>query len=160
MFLIGELLIDGPDEGTVLPPTPWYFSPLALMIVVLLASIAVTVLQRRRPRLARRFDAIFFAALSVMALVVCFVSFFSSHEATWPNYNVLWLSPLLFVLAVAPWRKHRGRVVRYTAIAVAALTLTTMLIWLSRLQCPNAAFWPLAVATVLRADAYVRNSSF
>ncbi|MBP5561735.1 MAG: DUF4105 domain-containing protein [Muribaculaceae bacterium] len=145
-----NVLLDGPEEGTVLPPTPWYLSPMAAMLVVLVITLAMCWRDWRRRRLTRWFDTLFYVALAVMGGVVCFVAFFSSHEATWPNYNVLWLNPLWLALAILVRRDKWSRARRYVALALTALTLTTMAVWLARLQVPNAAFWPLAVATLAR----------
>ena len=144
------VLLDGPEEGNVLPPTPWYLSPMAAMLAVLVLTLWMCWRDWRRRRLTRWFDTVFYMALAVMGGIVCFVAFFSSHEATWPNYNVLWLNPLWLAPAILVWRDKWQRARHYVALALAVLTLTTMAVWLARLQVPNAAFWPLAAATLAR----------
>lgn len=152
------VLLDGPDDGTVLPPTPWYLGPVAAMTALLLITLAVCLHDWRRRRLSRWFDTIFFLSLAIAGAVVWFVAFASSHEATWPNYNVLWLNPLWLVLAVLVWRRKWVRPLRYAALAGAILTLITALVWLTCLQVPNVAFWPLAAATTARTLTLVHHT--
>ena len=80
-----------------------------------------------------------------------FIEFISTHEATMPNYNILWLNPLQLLLAILPWIKKASKVLKWCHIVNTALIATMAIVWLSGLQAPNAAFLPLAATLLLRS---------
>lgn len=150
-----NVMVPGSDAGTVLPPTPWWRSPMAAMCLVLALSLAVSVGPWRRGRAARCFDTLLFVALALVGIVVWFIAFISTHEATAPNYNALWLSPLLLLPAILVWCPRAMRWLLCCHAVELALTLTTATVWAAGLQAPNAAFWPLAAAVAARSLSWL-----
>lgn len=167
-------LIEGSEQGTVLPPTPWHATPMALTSALLLMAAAVTLWTCRKARKAasgenkgkkhgndtpRRdvtaavFDTLLFAAMAVVGCLVWFVAFLSTHEAVSPNYNVLWLNPLLLALAIGAWKRVKPRFIVVCHALNVAATLTVGAVWLAGLQVPNAAFLPLCAASLMRSAA-------
>ena len=141
----------GSDDGIVMPATPWYLTPMFFALLLLAATIIVTVLDWRRNRVSRWLDTVLFAVAGLAGCVIFFIEFISTHEAVMPNYNILWLQPLLLCLAVLPWIKKAGGVLKWCHIVNLALIGTMAVVWLSGLQAPNAAFIPIAGTLALRS---------
>ncbi|WP_286138439.1 DUF4105 domain-containing protein [Duncaniella freteri] len=148
-----------PQESPVLPPTPWYLTPLFWGWMVAGMALWVSVVQLgREPKFARWFDTVYFILMGLEGLVLTFLIFISSHEATSPNWLYLWLNPLCFMGAIAPWLKRGKRLeICYQSVNFALLTGLTV-IFLLGIQSPNPAFWPLILASALRALTNIYSS--
>ncbi len=142
----------GADEGIVMPPTPWYLTPMAMAVLVLVLTLLVTVRDYRHRRVSRWYDTLLFSIAGMAGCVIFFVEFISTHEAVMPNYNILWLHPLLLLLAILPWIKSAHSLLRWSHIINVALIATTAVVWMSGMQVPNAAFLPLATSLLLRSS--------
>ena len=151
-----EVLMDGKDEGLVLPPTPWYLHPLTIALALLAITIVVTLRDWRQGTTLRWFDTILFTIAGLAGCIIFFVEFVSTHEAVMPNYNILWLHPLLLALAVLPWIKKTTRTLRWCHVVNVALIATMAVVWLSGLQAANSAFYPIIAALLLRSLTALR----
>ena len=147
-----DVVVDASEQGLVLPPTPWWCSPMAVAVLVLLAAVLFTVRDWRRRRVTRWFDSVFYAVLFCIGAVIVFLVCFSEHEALWPNWNVLWAHPLAVIPAVAVWMLPRTRRLLNGYHAVnAVVVILTMALWPFIPQSANAAFFPLMAASALRS---------
>ncbi len=154
--LVGETIVlnDVPAGNAILSPTPWYLTPMACTILILLTSIAVTIYTWKTGKLIKIWYAIFFAVTGLAGCVITYLVFWSSHEATSPNLNLIWLNPLQLVFAVAIW----FRKARYVALGVAlydvAATATTLIAWHAQSQTANPAIFPLMAAMIILSAEY------
>ena len=143
--------IDKSTEGNVRPPTPWYISPLAVALLVLALTLLISCRDWRHRDISRWFDTILFTIGGLAGCILFFLVFFSTHEATSPNINIVWLHPLLLLLAVLPWfRKTRGAA-RWLHALNALVIALLMLAWPWQPQVGNIAFFPLMTALVMRS---------
>ncbi|MCI9285641.1 MAG: DUF4105 domain-containing protein [Muribaculaceae bacterium] len=128
------------------------FAPALALGMIFAAASCVSVLQLRGRRLwGRVFDTAYFCMTGLCGLVLTFLIFISVHEATSPNWLYLWLNPLCFIGAAAVWLK-RGKVLEISYQSVNfALLIILAVIFLTGVQSPNPAFWPLIAASALRA---------
>lgn len=145
----------GSDEGDILPPTPWYLHPMTLAVALLLAMAALSVRDVRRRNTTRWADSLLFGIAFLGGAVVAFLVFISTHEATSPNYNLLWLHPLHIVPAVLVWIKSAKKVVVCYHFVNFAVIFITMALWAVLPQCANAAFFPLMGALAVRSLSYL-----
>ena len=143
--------IDKSTDGNVRPPTPWYFSPMAFALLVLALTLMVSGRDWRRRDVSRWFDTILFTAGGVAGCILFFLIFFSTHEATSPNINIVWLHPLLLLLAILPWFKKTRNAARWLHALNALIVALLMLAWPWQPQVGNLAFFPLMVALVMRS---------
>lgn len=150
-----NILNPGSDEGDILPPTPWLLHPFTLAMVLLLISVAVSVCDIRRRRVSRTVDCVLFGVAFLAGCLVAFLVFVSTHEATSPNYNLLWLHPLHIIPAVAVWIKSAEKVVVYYHFANFAVILITASLWALLPQCANVAFFPLMGALAVRSLSFL-----
>ena len=145
----------GSEDGIVAPPTPWYMTPMFFALLLLAITIVITMRDWRRNCASRWFDCLLFIIAGMAGCIIFFVEFVSTHEAVMPNYNILWLHPLLLLLAILPWIKKATRLLKWCHIVNLALIATMAVIWLSGLQAPNAAFLPIAATLALRSVLHV-----
>ncbi|MBQ7205894.1 MAG: DUF4105 domain-containing protein [Muribaculaceae bacterium] len=143
--------IDKSTDGNVRPPTPWYISPIAVALLVLALTLLVTCRDWRRRDVSRWFDAILFTAGGLAGCILFFLIFYSTHEATSPNINILWLHPLLLLLAILPWFKKTRGAARCLHALNAVIVALLMLAWPWQPQTANLAFFPLMTALVMRS---------
>ena len=143
--------IDKSTEGNVRPPTPWYFSPLTVAILVLALTLLVTCRDWRRRDVSRWLDSILFTVAGLAGCILFFLIFFSTHEATSPNVNIVWLHPLLLLLAILPWFKKTQPAARWLHALNALVVALLMLAWPWQPQVANVAFFPLMTALVTRS---------
>lgn len=119
-----EIILPGREGGAVLPPTPAWRTPLAIALVVLVLTLAVSVADVRRRRLSRWFDSLLYGVYFLAGCLLTFLIFVSVHEATSPNWLYLWLNPFCLIAAVGVWIKSWRRVVYcYQICNFAALIL-------------------------------------
>ncbi|MBR5085586.1 MAG: DUF4105 domain-containing protein [Muribaculaceae bacterium] len=154
-----DIIAPGSDNGIVAPPTPWYITPLAIALIVLVITILITLRDWRREKLSRWFDTALFTIAGLSGCLIFFLEFISTHEATMPNYNILWINPLMLLLAILPWFKKAKKTLRLCHMVNIALIATMVVVWLSCLQAPNTAFIPLVAALLLRSIINLRKKS-
>ena len=143
--------IDKSTEGNVRPPTPLYLSPMAFALLVLVLTLLVTCRDWRVKDVSRWLDTVLFTAGGLAGCLLFFLIFFSTHEATSPNINIVWLNPLLLLLAVLPWFKKNRCAARWLHALNAAIVALLMLAWPWQPQVGNIAFFPLMAALVMRS---------
>lgn len=150
-----EKIIDTAGRSAVLPPTPWYATPMAFAVVILALSALFSVCDIRRRHLTRWFDTVLFSAQGLSGCLIAFLVFVSVHEATSPNWVILWLNPLCLLGAVLPWvKKAENLLLWYHFFNFASLIVLTG-IFAFGLQSANAAFYPLILADILRSSANI-----
>ena len=147
--------IDKSTDGNVRPPTPWYISPMAVALLVLTLTLLVTGLDWHRRSLSRWYDTLLFIAGGLAGCILFFLICFSTHEATSPNINIVWLNPLLLLLAVLPWFKKTRGAARLLHALNAVIVALLMLAWPWQPQVGDWAFFPLMAALVMRSGINV-----
>lgn len=151
-----KVMMEGDDNGIVLPPTPWYQQPLTIAITLLIITMLISYKDWKRDKVSQWFDTFLFTLAGLAGCIIFFVEFISTHEAVLPNYNILWLHPLLLALAILPCVKKAKKLQRWIHLLNIALIATMVVVWLTGLQVANAAFYPLIASTLLRSIVNVK----
>ncbi len=146
----------GSDDGLALPPTPWYRTPMAAAVALLLITVGMSVRDIRRHRPSRWFDTALWAVAALAGAFVWFLIFISTHEATSPSVNGLWLHPLYAVPAVTAWLKRGKTPTRLAATALLAALGVAAVCFAAGLQQANAAFYPIMAALATRLTLYIK----
>ncbi len=148
------VLVGAEGVSPVLPPTPWYLTPMFWCSLVLVVSVGVSAVQIRRksPGIAAKiFDTLFYLVMGLTGCVIIFLVVISVHEATSPNWLLLWLNPLCFIPVIAVWVKRMEKLLFSYQILNFASLITLLVLFCCGVQSPNAAFIPLIVADGVRA---------
>ncbi|GAB4383665.1 MAG: DUF4105 domain-containing protein [Salibacteraceae bacterium] len=154
--LDGELLAKPPYqviEGKSLQSSFSIFNPVPLFwllagVVAILSALAI-----RRNKPATWLDYILLTAYGLLGCLITFLWFFTDHNATGPNLNVLWAWPIHLPALMVPFFSKRlfGRY-----MAVYAITcLITLLLFPLLPQQLHLATIPLMVAALARGLNHV-----
>lgn len=155
--LVRETNVIFPGFGDVtLPPAPWYLTPMAAGVALLLLSVAAWAFALFTDRRWRWLVSAYFILTGVAGFVVAFLVFCSEHEATSPNMLIFWLNPFQLILGVGIWfRSWRGAVrfmARYNEVAATVLAATGFAQFFTStpglLQVINTAAIPMIAAAV------------
>lgn len=151
-----ELGPDTPEECfAILPPTPWYLTPMTAMLVLLAISYFVARAVAFKWRRMRGFYCFFFGANAITGCIIAFLILFSEHYATSPNWLILWLNPLAIIPAISIWTPERDRLttiyMKFNAVALTVMCL----IWPFIDQSANGAFWPWIAADFILTLAWI-----
>lgn len=150
-----NILTPGSAEGTVLSPTPWYATPIFWSMVLMALVMWISWRNIRSGHLSRWLDAIFYTLLGVTGLVIAFLVLVSEHEATSPNYLILWINPLCMLVPALLWnKKGRNALYIYQWLNLCAI-VSFAATWVFGIQSGNAAFGPLLLADATRAVTYI-----
>lgn len=142
------------NESAVLPPTPWWLSPLfwSWLLTLLIACVIANNILSGKLFIPLYF--VWYLLLGLAGCLVAFLVFISVHESTSPNVLILWLNPLQFLFAVGlSNRKLRSLslVMSYYNIFVVGIILC---ISPFLTQSFNPAFFPLMLSTIGLAGSY------
>lgn len=148
-----RLIFEGKD--VVLGATPWYATPIFVFSVLFVIVLVITIHDIRKRRVTKWLDAILFSIFGLVGLLLTFLIFISSHEATSPNWLYLWLNPLCLIVPIFIWLKKCKIVVMSYQIANFAFIIVMAIIWPIVGQSGNVAFLPLIGCDLLRSFSYV-----
>ena len=155
-LVTGERVINpGSDNGLLKSPTPWWCHPLTASLAVMAVMIALSVYDIRRRKVLRIADTVLYTIATFAGLMTWYIVFISTHEATSPNFNTVWLHPFYIVPAVMMWIKRGKNVLFYSHYVIFALLFFALIQWPIVGQSPNAAFFPLIVALMSRSVNYL-----
>jgi hypothetical protein len=143
------------DENPVLPPTPWYITPMMCALLLLAVTLLITLRDVRTHRLSRWYDTVLGAIMFLCGLIIYFLVICSEHPATSFNLHAMWLTPLAIVPAVLPYIRKAMPVVRWYHIVNMALLLLFVVLVVCGVQCIDHAVWPLIAVSALRSFNFI-----
>lgn len=153
-----EILVNGPAEGAILPPTPWYLTPLTAMWVLCGGCLAVAVAASSRNRIMRGWQALFFSVMGVAGCVIAFLVVISTHEATSPNWIILWMNPFCLLMPALMFIPYALRLTRWYVMANLFMIAVYAITCAFGVQAVNQAFIPLALADIIMSLSYLRQT--
>lgn len=149
------VLSEGPDEGTVMLPTPWYLTPVAVFWTLAVLIALATLFDVAREKVTRWIDAVLYGALGLAGCLVAFLVFVSVHEATSPNWVILWAEPLCLLVPVTIWLKKCNRLLMSFHFINFVAIMAYAVIWIAGIQHGNPAFIPLLLCDAMRSSSYI-----
>ncbi len=128
-----------------LPPTPWYLTPMAVGVVMLIISLGTMFAYMFKKKLWKWWISLYFLVAGIAGCVVTFLVFFSDHEATSPNVLILWLNPFQLLIGIGIWFRSWRNVVKEMAIFNIAVSLILSILLITHVasQVVNPAVWPM-----------------
>ena len=135
-------------EDVTLPPTPWWRTPMAVGIAMLLLSIGTMFAYFLKGRLWRWWICLYFLVAGFAGCIVTFLVFFSEHEATSPNVLIYWLNPLQLIIAAGIWFRSWRVPVAAMAAYDAGMAVILLILWPTSVisQTMNPAAWPMLIS--------------
>ncbi len=155
--LIKETITINPElpEGAIDAPTPWYATPLACSCGLLILTMLISIRDIYSRSISRWFDFILYLIYGLAGCLITFLVFFSVHEATSPNWLILWLNPLCLLVPAFIWLKKFKNVLLCYQFANFAALITLAAIWGFTNQSGNIAFIPLVMCDLIRSLNYI-----
>ncbi len=151
-----EVILEGTADGGPAGMTMWCLTPMSVSCVCLLLTALVAYRDIRRSRRpSKSLYTILYGLGSLAGSVLTFLMFFSTHEATSPNWLYLWLNPLCAVGVISVWLKNYNRVVYFYQIVNFVALIILIAIGLARVQNFNDADYPLIVSFLITAGEYI-----
>lgn len=155
-----EILFEGTDYATE-PPTVWWLTPLFWSWVLFALALLICIHDLKKRKITRIAYSVWFGILGIAGLLIAFLVFISSHEATSPNVLLLWLNPLQLVIGLGIWFRKARPAVTAMAVVDTLVILLLLIVWSFLSQHANMAFFPLMGATLAMSASYmVINSTF
>lgn len=132
-----------------------FFTPTILSWLLLLVIVGVTVFDIKKNSRSRILDVILFFSAGLIGIILLLLWFATDHQATANNFSLLWALPTHLIVALYLGKKVLPTwVAKYMAIAGLVAGILTISWWLLPQQ-PHAAFIPLALTLLVRAEYIV-----
>lgn len=131
-----------------------FFTPLVTALILLFFTLIISLIQvfkMRGNRFSRTYDTLLFGLAGLAGVIIFFLMYFSSHPATNPNWNIVWLHPVALLAALFFWLKSARRSVYvYHFINFVLLTLFLLCWWFIPQQLPVATI-PFSMSLWIRS---------
>ena len=137
-------------------PAKNFFQPWVIFSLFLLIATAISYNDWRMKKLTKWFDIILFSIVGWLGVCLVLLWFATDHLAAAKNFNLLWAFPFHAIAAILLAVNRNGNfTVRYF-IAVAVLSVFTLLFWPVLPQQLNVFLIPLVAAQGIRAAVISR----
>ena len=124
--LDNELVVDNDGNYPEVPDKPRNNILFSILFGLVLGGISAVFLITGKEKGYFIYSGIIDVILGILGSFLFFLIFFSNHDVTWFNENILFVNPLLFVLAVLAFRKSR-KVELFSRIILAVIFLLCIL---------------------------------
>lgn len=153
-----NVLVDGASEGVSQPHTQWWLTPFFIFLISALAISMVSIYDWITKKRSRWLSVVLYLLYGVAGCIIAFLVFVSVHEATSPNWLILWLNPLCLLVAILSIPRRAPRALLWLQIARLAGIAVLIGVWLGGVQSCNSAFIFLVIADLTRIATDCLNS--
>lgn len=153
MVLETQELYPGHDNA-VLSATPWWQTPLFISWLFFALCAIVILINIRRCNISRWLFSLYYILVGIAGIVVWYLVFFSSHEATSPNYLMWWLNPIMLICGITIWFQRMRKVSTILIWLEMIVAFFLLLSWPFQKQSGNAAIFPLMLIALMLGTGY------
>lgn len=139
------------EVTSISKPFPY---PLLVGILLLLISLLMSTLLKNKI-LNTIFDFLLFFVAGIAGCIIFFLMFFSIHPCMIPNWNIVWLNPLMLVVALLIPLKVASKYIYYYHFINFVILVLFVLAWFLIPQALNIAFLPYILTICVRAGRNV-----
>lgn len=131
-----------------LPPTPWYLTPMAAGVLMLVLSLGTMFAYFFKRKLWKWWIFLYFLVAGIAGVIVTFLVFVSEHEATSPNLLIFWLNPLQLIVAIGLWWRSWKKIVKVMSLYNICMAVVLPLLLIAHVveQIVNPAVWPMLLS--------------
>jgi len=123
--------------------------PLYVFGLVALVCIAISLWDFKRKKLSNALDVILFGSTGLVGVLLFFLWFFTDHNASANNFNLLWALPT-HLIALLVFVKKPSWLEKYF-LAIAFIQGLLLLTWWALPQQLNTALIPIVIALLIRS---------
>ncbi len=106
--------------------TPWFTPHILFLVLLALGFFLIYVV--KRSRITQVFFKSTLFVFGLVSLIIIFLWFFTDHQATGSNYNLLWVSPLLLIF---PFMRKGGAYLVIRSILILGVVISLLNTFLS-----------------------------
>ena len=89
-----------------------YFTPIVCSLILLILTIVLIAFEWKKRRFYHIFDFLLCLTAGLIGCVIFFLAFFSEHPGVYPNWLVIWLSPIHLIGALL-FRAKKTKITRW-----------------------------------------------
>jgi hypothetical protein len=124
-------------------------SPVFILSLILIIIILISSLVRER-RALKGFDIFLFSIFSILALIMIFFNFFTDHQQTKWNINIVWLSPFIILCLLSLVLDKNWHTWFRIVFVLCTLSFLVLVVFTN---ASNNAFLPIVVMIMVRSSA-------
>jgi hypothetical protein len=109
--------------------TTWYKRPAFMFGILAIIGLLLSLLYLKKEKNVFIFDVFLFGICGIVGWLIIFLWFFTDHQATGPNWNIIWAFPLHFPMIFALLRKKPTAFMYYYFLLHSILLLLTLVFW-------------------------------
>ena len=145
--LDSTLVVDNEGHYPEIPNTPQNNILFSVLFGLILGGISSLLLIWRKDRAVFIYNGVVYVFFGLLGTVLFFMMFFTNHDVTWFNENILFVNPLLIVLAVFCFmRSSKARLLCRIELSVIAVLTVLKLILPSVFIQSN---WPVIIVMTM-----------
>ncbi len=148
LVLSKSTLLEAAPLSKDIPVKPMHVGILLLIITI---GISIYTYKTKEFNVAKIFDSILFLVAGIAGCIIFFLMFFSEHPCTYPNWNIVWLNPLQFIVAFLFFAKSLGKYLSYYHFINFVALLAFLLAWSLIPQYLEIAFIPFILSIAIRS---------
>ena len=126
-----SVLVDVPPQSF---PTPFLLSPIFWLSILLLVVGFITFKDFQNKNRTKWLDFLLFLATGLAGMLIVFLWFFTDHDATNMNFNLLWAFAPNFLVAFLLMKNSVSNWVRAYILILFGLLVLTIILWLIKFQ--------------------------
>lgn len=150
-----NVINDVAADAAIEEQTPFLLTPIFVFSLILLLVLLISVHDVRAKRITPAVDTIIYGTIGLVSLLLTFLIFVSTHEATSPNWLYLWINPLCFIAAIGVWIKRAQKLVKCYQIVNFVAMLAFVVAIVGNAQHVNIAIIPILLADFVRSACFL-----
>ncbi len=150
-----NVINDVAADAAIEEQTPFLLTPIFVFSLILLLVLLISVHDVRAKRITPAVDTIVYGTIGLVSLLLTFLIFVSTHEATSPNWLYLWINPLCFIAAIGVWIKRAQKLVKCYQIVNFVAMLAFVVAIVGNAQHVNIAIIPILLADFVRSACFL-----
>lgn len=136
-------------------PSQSYLLTFSIILIIFISAFYISYRNQKNHNLSRWFDASFYSILGILGLLLTFLIFVSSHEATSPNVNYFWINPLCLIVPALIFIKKCNKILYYYFFLNVLLIVAYLISLPVTGQSANIALILLLLADFIRTENFI-----
>lgn len=131
--------------------TDWFKRPIFIFGVIAIIGLFLSLYYLKKKKNLFVFDTILFGVCGLLGWLIIFLWFFTDHQATGPNWNIIWAFPLHFPIAFTLLRKKTSLFTYYYFLLQVLILSLIIAVWPFFPQSFPNEILPLVVLLLIRS---------
>lgn len=129
--------------------------PAVVTLIILLIGLLLTYFEFIKKKNFKLIDTLLFITTGLAGLIVFYMMFFSIHPLVKHNFNIMWLLPINFFLAILLWFNWFKKPMYYLQILNVICFTGALVVFFFNIQQINAAAVPIILLLLVRSSFWI-----